>query len=80
MDKIYVVMAVDCGDSCTGHPSCFGAFKSKADAEAYVRADMEDRCEQLSGCDLQVDYDKMEILDSCDQPICMWTIDEAEVK
>lgn len=78
--NVYAVTAVDCGDSCSGHSSCLGVFKSKAEAEAYVRNDMEDRCDQLAGCDIQVDFDRMEILDSCDQPICLWSIDEQEVK
>ena len=43
MNKIYVVTAVDVGDSCDGHARVLGAFKSKDDAKNYVRNDMEDR-------------------------------------
>lgn len=78
--SVYAVVAVDCGDSCSGHGSCVGVFKSKAEAEAYVRNDMEDRCDQLAGCDIKADFDRMEILNSCDEPICLWSIDEVEVK
>ncbi|MCQ2602443.1 MAG: hypothetical protein MJ193_00805 [Clostridia bacterium] len=80
MNKIYVVTAVDCGDSCDGHPSCLGAFNTKADAQIYVKNDMGDRYYQLAGTKLQIDFDRMEILDECDQPICMWSIDETEVQ
>lgn len=81
MNKItrYVVTAVDCGDSCDGHPSCLGVFSTEDDAKNYVRNDMEDRCDQLAGCDIKADFDRMEILDTCDQPICQWSVDEAEV-
>ena len=78
--KRWIVTAVDCGDSCDGHPSCLGCFNSEAEAKNYVRNDMEERCDQLAGCKLQVDFDKMEILDGCDQPICMWSIDDIEIE
>lgn len=80
MIKRYVVTAVDCGDSCDGHPTCLGAFSTLIEAMAYVRSDIEDRCDQLAGCNIQVNFDKMEIIDESDQPICMWSIDEIEIE
>ena len=76
--KLWIVTAVDCGDSCDGHPSCLGCFKTKEEAENYVKNDMEERCDQLAGCNIEADFSRMEILDACDQPICMWSIDSIE--
>lgn len=78
--KRYVVTAVDCGDSCDGHPSCLGVFNTEDDAKNYVKNDIEDRCDQLAGCDIRADFDRMEILDFCDQPICQWSIDTVDVE
>ena len=77
MNKFYVVSAVDCGDSCSGHSTCLGVFHSKEEARNYVRNDMEDRCDEWSNVSLEVDFDRMEISNG-DEPICLWTIDEVE--
>ena len=80
MNKIYVVTTVDVGDSCDGHPSCLGCFKTADEAKNFVKNEMEDRRKQSAGCCyIQVDFVQMEILDGCDQPICMWSIDEVEM-
>jgi len=79
--KLYVVAAVDCGDSCSGHATVLGAFHKAKDAVNYVRQDMEDRCEQMGGRDAcQLDFQKYELTAGSDNPICLWTIDEVEVK
>jgi len=79
--KMYVVAYVDCDDVGEGGKArVLGAFKSKDDAKAYVRNDMEDRCDQLAGCDITVDFDEMKILNSCEDTICNWNIEEIEVK
>ena len=81
MNKIYVVTAVDVGDSCDGHARVLGAFKSKDDAKNYVRNDMEDRCDQLSDSGIIVDFDKMELVNWSDNdPVCCWSIAEVEVQ
>ena len=75
----YVVTAVDYGDSCDGHPRCLGIFRSWEEAKTYVQNDMEDRCDQLAGADIQADFSKMEIVnESCDL-ICAWSIETCEV-
>lgn len=76
--KCYAVTAIDCGDSCNGHPSCLGIFKTEEEAKAYVKNDMEDRCDQLAGTGFQVDFGKMEITDEIDELICAWSIDAVE--
>ena len=78
--KIYVVTAVDVGDSCDGHARVLGAFKSKDDAKNYVRNDMEDRCDQLANTGIRVDFDQMEIVNEDEDTVCCWSIAEVEVQ
>ena len=80
MNKIYVVTAVDVGDSCDGHARVLGAFKSKDDAKNYVRNDMEDLCDQLANTGIGVDFDKMEIVNESEDTVCCWSISEVEVQ
>ena len=80
MNKIYVVTAVDVGDSCDGHARVLGAFKSKDDAKNYVRNDMEDMCDQLANTGIRVDFDKMEIVNDGEDTVCCWSISEVEVR
>ena len=81
MNKIYVVTAVDVGDSCDGHARVLGAFKNKDDAKNYVRNDMEDKCDQLANAGIRADFDKMEIANWSDNDlVCCWSIDEVEVQ
>ena len=81
MNKIYVVTAVDAGDSCDGHARVLGAFKSKDDAKNYVRNDMKDRCDQLADSGIIADFDKMELVNWSDNdPVCCWSIAEVEVQ
>ena len=53
--------------------------RTEEEAKNYVKNDMEDRCDQLAGCNIEADFSRMEILDACDQPICMWSIDSYEI-
>ena len=81
MNKIYVVIAVDVGDSCDGHARVLGAFKNKDDAKNYVRNDMEDMCDQLANTGIRADFDKMEIVNWSDNDlVCCWSINEVEVQ
>lgn len=78
--KRYVVTAVDCGDSCDGRARVLGAFKTKEEAKAYVRNDMEDYADQRAGAAIQVDFDQMDIVNGDDDTVCCWSIDEVEVE
>ena len=80
MNKIYVVTAVDVGESCDGHARVLGAFKNEADAKNYVRNDMEDYCDSLANTGIRVDFDQMEIVNEDEDLVCCWSIDEVEVK
>ena len=81
MNKIYVVIAVDVGDSCDGHARVLGAFKNKDDAKNYVRNDMEDMCDRLANTGIRVDFDKMKIVNWSDNDlVCCWSINEVEVQ
>ena len=78
MDIVYVVMVVESGDSCEGHPSCLGAFKNKDDAIAFVRNDMEDRCDALALAVTEVDFDEMYVV--AGEHVTKWSIDSVEVQ
>ena len=80
MNKIYVVTAVDVGDSCDGHARVLGAFKSKDDAKNYVRNDMEDLCDQLANTGIGVDFYQMKIVNESEDTVCCWSISEVEVQ
>ena len=81
MNKIYVVAAVDVGDSSDGRARILGAFKRKDDAKNYVRNDMEDRRDHLADCGIIADFDKMELVNWSDNDlVCCWSIEEVEVQ
>ena len=80
MNKIYVVTAVDVGDSCDGHARVLGAFKNKDDAKNYVRNDMEDLCDQLANTGIVVNFDQMKIVNESEDIVCCWSISEVEVQ
>ena len=81
MNKIYVAIVVDVGDSCDGHARVLGAFKNKDDAKSCVRNDMEDMCDRLANTGIRADFDKMEIVNWSDNDlVCCWSINEVEVQ
>lgn len=38
----YIVTAIDIGETCDGHARLLGSFRSREDAEAFVKEDMKD--------------------------------------
>jgi len=77
-EKIYVVTAIDYGESCDGKARVLGAFKFEGDAKNFVRNDMEDMVDNLMGGADEVDFDQMFVRN--DDFTCEWNIEVAEVK
>jgi hypothetical protein len=66
--KVYVVTYIDTDDTCDGKPRCAGIFKTRLEAEIYVKSDIESYADM--GYD--VDYEHM----SSDH--CEWNIEEID--
>lgn len=66
--KVYVVTYIDSGETCDGKPRCAGVYKTRQEAEAYVKSDIE----SYSDMGYDVDYDSM----SCEEAQCEWNIEE----
>lgn len=75
---IYIVTCCDRGESCDYKPQVLGVFKTKDEAETYVKNDMDDRIEYAGGDEAcEYDYDKMTI-DYDDDAGCSWNIEKIE--
>lgn len=82
--KLWIVTAVDYGDSCNGKARVIGAFKSFDEAKEYVKQDMQDYIDANGEeDDFDCNFDKMSIsLADCDIDDifgCEWNIEEIEV-
>lgn len=79
--KIWIAMYVDYGETCDGKPRLLDICKSREEALAVVRADIEKWADERAGMPIVVDFDKMsakynwETLDDTDG--CEWNIEEA---
>lgn len=78
--KLWIVTAVDYGDSCDGKARVLGVFKSYNEARIYVDGDIFDWVERNCENGVKCDFDKMAVWSDCDDSIrCEWNIEEAEV-
>lgn len=81
--KLWIATCVDSSDTCDGKARVLEVCKSKEDAEAAVKADIEHWADERAGMPIVVDFDKMsakynwETLDDVDG--CDWNIEEIEV-
>lgn len=84
-EKIYVVTALDSGDTCDGIPEKVGQFSTREEAEEYVRQDMRGYCDNYTWVDEKTgethgpktyDEDRMFIESSGGESSCQWTIIE----
>ena len=81
--KIWIAMYVDQGETCDGKPRLLDICKSREEALAVVRADIEHWADDRAGMPIVVDFDKMsakynwETLDDTDG--CEWYIDERDI-
>ena len=78
--KLWIVTAVDHGDSCDGKARVLGVFKNDIEARNYVDGDIFDWVERYCEDGVKCDFDKMAVWSDCDDSIrCEWNIEEAEV-
>lgn len=82
MMKLWIVTAVDYGDSCDGKARTLGTFKTYDEAKAYVDEDIRHWGDDTIRCgqNVECDFDKMSAWDNDDDTIrCEWNIEEIEV-
>jgi len=78
--KIWIVTAVDIGDSCDGKARVIGAYNDEQKARDFITADMEGYVNDAEGMNLEVDYGKMTAHTHSYEYGCDWNIEEVEVK
>lgn len=59
MKKLWIVTAVDHGETCDGKARVLAICHSEDEAKAYIRNDMEEWADQRAGEGVEVDFDKM---------------------
>lgn len=80
MNKIWIAMYVESGDTCDGKPRVLKACATKEEAQNEVRADIEDWADDRAGENVEVDFDKMSVSDQDRDEGCEWYIEEVEVQ
>ena len=80
MAKRWIVTAVDHGETCDGKARVLEVCKSKEEAEAYVRADIESWADERASEGIEVDFDHMSAhYDYNTDNRCEWNIEEVEL-
>ena len=75
--KLWIVTAVDNGETCDGKARVLDTCKSKEEAEALVRADIEKWADDRAGEGVEVDFDKMSAHYDYNSDVgCEWNIEE----
>lgn len=74
--KIWIATYVDHGETCDGKARVLDIFKSKEEASAAVRNDIEHWCDNHAGEDYAVDFDRMRTYFSENSDGCEWNIEE----
>ena len=87
MNKIWIVTAIDYGDSSDGKARVLAACKSEEEAKAYVHDNIKAWADERAGKGVEVDFNKMnahydinsdDYDYSCDDS-CEWNIEEVEI-
>lgn len=75
--KIWIVTAVDHGETCDGKARTLETCKSKEEAKAFVHADIEKWADDRAGEGIEVDFDKISAhYDYNSDEGCEWNIEE----
>lgn len=85
IDKVYVVTAVDYGDSCDGKARVLGTFKSETEAKNFVIEDIktyiDDNTADSGECPFIADFDKMSVIGSISTDFgCEWNIESVTIQ
>ena len=78
--KRYVVTAADTSESADGKPKVLDVLKSKEEAKAFVRNEIESYADEAAGMDIIVDFDKMTAHTSDFNYGCEWNIEEIDIE
>jgi len=77
MKKLWIATYVDYGETCDGKARVLDICKSKEEAEAVVRNDIEKWADDHAGENVEVDFDKMSAhYDDDTSDGCEWNIEE----
>ena len=79
MNKIWIAMYVESGETCDGKPRVLKACATKEEAQNEVRADIEDWADDHAGENVEVDFDKMSASYQDRDEGCEWCIEEVEI-
>lgn len=85
MNKIWIVTAVDYGDTSDGKARVLVVCKTKDEAKAYVHDDIKTWADERADMPIVVDFDKMsakynwKTLDDNANNGCEWNIEEVEI-
>lgn len=75
--KIWIVTAVDYSETCDSKARVLEVCKSKEEANAFVRSDIEKWADDRAGESVEVDFDKMRAhYDYNSNDGCEWNIEE----
>lgn len=78
--KVWIATVVDYGETCDGKARVLDVCKSKEEAEAVVRNDIEKWADDHAGEGVEVDFDKMSAcFDYNTDNGCEWNIEEVEL-
>lgn len=81
--KIWVVTAVDYGDSCDGKARVLSVCKTEEEARAYVRNDMEEYVDDATDDNGNCSYETVDFAGMCIYTYnrengCEWNIEEVD--
>ena len=74
--KIWIATYVDYGETCDGKARVLGVYKSKEEATAAVRNDIEKWADDRAGESIEVDFDRMRTYFVENGNGCEWNIEE----
>ena len=79
MNKIWIAMYVESGETCDGKPRVLKACATKEEARGEVRADIEKWADDRAGENVEVDFDKTSASYRDRDEGREWYVEEAEV-
>lgn len=81
MKTLWIVTAVDYGETCDGKARVLECCNTKEEAKSYVTSDIQNWADQRAGENIIVDFDKMsaKYKDSSIDDGCEWNIEEVNV-
>ena len=79
MNKIWMAMYLESGETCDGKARVLKACATKEEALNEVQADIENWADDRAGENVEVDFDKMSVSDHDRDEGCEWCIEEVGV-